>query len=123
MLGLALGLCVCLAGCGGGSSGSDDADPDPVTPPGVLSISAYYYTEPDAANDAEWVQRYLQAYSLARSAGADGQFQSYHWSDLEPSVGHYDAAKLQDFASTLANGSREGLTQLVGPAGDQHRAT
>lgn len=109
-----MALCLWLAGCSGGSSGSDDTDQPANTAPGVLSISAYYYTEPAAASDAAWLQRFVQAFELARSAGADGQFQSYRWSELEPTLGVYDAARMQEFRSAMQHAESEGLTQLLG---------
>jgi hypothetical protein len=51
---------------------------------------------------------------MARDAGANGQFQSYLWSDLEPTVGVYDDTKLSDFISTMNNAGQNQLTQLVG---------
>lgn len=108
--------CVLLGGCGG--SGDDDdiastgGSGDSV--PGVFSISAYHYTDPPPANDQELLQRYLEARDLVESTGANGQFQSYHWADLEPITGQYDQSKLQEFADTMESAEDRGLTQLVG---------
>lgn len=104
-----------LTACDGGSgSGGSDTETTPTPPAPVLSVSAYYYTDPPAASDMEWFVRYLQAFALARDAGATGQFQSYRWSELEPHVGQYNQAKLSEFASTMQSAQQNGLTQLLG---------
>lgn len=103
-----------LVACDGGGSGSSGADAAPAAPAPVLSISAYYYTEPAAASPGEWLLRYLQAFELAQDAGATGQFQSYRWSELEPQVGQYNQARLAEFASAMQSAEQNGLTQLVG---------
>lgn len=105
-------ICLWLGGCGNGSS--DEPAAPPVTGPGVLSISAYYYTEPPAADNNELLARYLEAFERVRDAGAKGQFQSYLWSDLEPTVGNYNSGKLQEFASGMQHAETNQLTQLVG---------
>ncbi|RLU03142.1 MAG: hypothetical protein D9N11_05670 [Ketobacter sp.] len=101
-----------LWSCGNGSD-----DPPPVTDPGtlgVLSVSAYYYTEPAPGSDLELLQRYLEALQLVQDAGATGQFQSYPWSRLEPAVGSYDSQSVNDFKSTMDAAEQNQLTQLVG---------
>lgn len=104
-----------LSACGGGGNNGGRTDVPPVsTPPGVLSISAYYYTVPAAANNDELIQRYLHAFQLAREAGAQGQFQSYQWSALEPVAGVYDTTKLNEFASAMSSAETNHLVQLVG---------
>lgn len=110
---LCLLLTMVLWSCG---NGSDDEPPpvtDPATP-GVLSVSAYYYTEPAPGNDIELLQRYVEALQLVRDAGATGQFQSYPWSQLEPAVGSYDSQSINNFNSTMDAAEQNQLTQLVG---------
>ncbi|AUM12982.1 hypothetical protein [Ketobacter alkanivorans] len=101
-----------LLACGGGSSDpASEAPQPPQSQPGVLSISAYYYTEP-AVTGSDLLQRYLQAFQMVQDAGATGQFQSYRWSELEPIVGVYN--KLSDFSSTMNSAQQNNLTQLLG---------
>ena len=108
---IAIGFATFLMGCGGGSE-SDSPPPEPGNvPPGVLSISAYYRTEPPPATEAETIQRYLEALVLAQTAGANGQFSSYTWSELEPIQGSYD---LQNLSDTMQHAENQNLTVLVG---------
>lgn len=106
-------LACSLLACGGGQSSGSPTNPKQ-RPPGVLSISAYYYTEPVTTNDADLLQRYLQAFQQVRDAGANGQFQSYRWSELESAVDAYNSAKLADFTSAMNSAEQNGLTQLLG---------
>ena len=102
-----------LWSCGNSSDDSGSEESQPATP-GVLSVSAYYYSEPTPANDLELLQRYVAALQLVQDAGAKGQFQSYRWSQLEPTVGSYDAQSLADFSNTMDSAEQNQLTQLVG---------
>lgn len=85
-----------------------------VQSPGLLSISGYYYSEPPPANTAELLQRLQQVQTLLQQAGVNGQFLSYRWSELEPTVGNYDAAKLAEFADAMASAESRGFRQLLG---------
>lgn len=100
-------------GCGGGGSDSGDPvpSPTPTRPPGVLSISASIRTEPTPADINELIARYLEAFDLAQGAGANGQFSSYTWADLEPTNGDY---RLDDLQSAIEHVEAEGLTLLLG---------
>ena len=102
-----------LWSCGNSSDDSGSEESQPATP-GVLSVSAYYYSEPTPANDLELLQRYVAALQLVQEAGAKGQFQSYRWSQLELTVGSYDAQSLADFSNTMDSAEQNQLTQLVG---------
>lgn len=108
---LAIGLAVFLMGCGG--AGNDEEFPgEPSTdPPGIFSISASVQTEPATTDSNEILERYLDAFVLAQLAGANGQFSSYTWSELEPSAGDYE---LQNFSDAMAHAEDENLTVLVG---------
>ena len=108
---LAIWLTLFLMGCGG--AGNDEELPgEPATdPPGNFSISASVQTEPATTDSHEILERYLDAFVLAQLAGANGQFSSYTWSELEPSSGDYE---LQNFSDTMAHAEDENLTVLVG---------
>lgn len=110
---LALITTCLLMACGGGGK-APATPPTPSSPPGVLSISAYYYTEPAVTGLDDLLQRYLEAFQRVQDAGVSGQFQSYTWSALEPSAGVYDSAKLADFSSTMTSAEGNNLTQLLG---------
>ncbi|RLT99258.1 hypothetical protein [Ketobacter sp.] len=109
---LLLGLL--LWGCGNGGGDDGGQEPAPVALPGVLSVSAYYYTDPVANNDLEWLQRFLEARQRIQDAGANGQFQSYPWSQLEPALGSYDSQRLNDFNNTMLSAAEQQFTQLLG---------
>ncbi len=98
-------------GCGG--AGNDEELPgEPATdPPGIFSISASVQTEPATTDINEILGRYLDAFALAQLAGANGQFSSYTWSELEPSAGDYE---LLNFSDTMVHAEDENLTVLVG---------
>jgi len=105
-----------LSACGGGSN-DDPIDPhyggEPVVDK-VLSLSASVVSAPPPANDADLLQRYLDANQLARDAGARGQFLSWRWSELESTLGNYDTAVLDNFNGAMNFAAQQGLVQLLG---------
>ena len=105
-------LTLLLGACGNGSS--DSSVPAGNTPPGIFSISAYPYTDPPPASTAETIQRLIDATTLARSAGANGQFSSFQWSELEPNLNQYAADKLQNFRDAMQYAEANHLQLLVG---------
>ena len=108
---LALGIVALLAGCGGGAGDEELPDDPAADAPGVFSISASIQTEPETNDLNENIRRYLEAFALARSAGANGQFSSYTWSELEPGVGDY---ALLNFSDAMEKAEDEDLTVMVG---------
>ena len=106
-----------LAMVGCSNSGNDDSTstpPPPSQPPGLLSISGYYYSEPPPANGADLALRLQQVETLLQQAGVNAQFLSYRWSELEPTIGNYDAAKLSEFSYAMTYAQSQGFQQLVG---------
>src|SRR5262245_9962849 len=54
----------------------------------ILSISALPRLEP-AVTGQELLNRFVEAFDLAASAGARGNYSSWNWSDLEPTPGKF----------------------------------
>ena len=104
-----------LAACGGGGGGTTSAT---VAPPasvtGVLSISANPRLTPYPATAAALSSALTDAADLAYSAGARGQQINFSWGALEPTVGNYDAAKLNEISTALDRAARLSLVQYVG---------
>ena len=113
--GISVFMAVLLVSCGGGSGHQQREQPtSAATVPPVLSISAFYYTDPPAMSDLEWLTRYVGAFQMTLDAGATGQFVSFRWSELEPRRGQYNLSKLEEFRGAMQTAATYNLTQLVG---------
>ncbi len=94
-------LCgVSLAGCGSGGHHDSQTNTTPATQstdiPGVFSISASPRMSPAPVDNADAIQRLLEAFNLAVSAGATGQMSTFTWHDIEPNVGQYNLKLVSD---------------------------
>ncbi len=67
--------------------------------PRLLAISMSPRLDPEPANDADLLGRYLEALNLASSAGAQGDVYTQTWKELEPSPGQF---RLDDLKNTTA---------------------
>ena len=114
----ALLACVMVlpAGCGGG--GTSDTLVIPVLPPGgtarVLSISAAPRLDPFPTTPQAYVSLATEAFDLAYNAGARGQLSTATWRELEPGASGFDAEKVGNLESAIAQSQRYRLTQFVG---------
>lgn len=103
------------AGCGGGGA---DKPAIPVVPSGgtgrVLSISAMPRLDPFPTTPQAYVDLATEAFDLAYSAGARGQMSTATWRELEPGPAGFDAQKMHNLQSAIAQSQRYLLTQFVG---------
>lgn len=80
----------------------------------VLSISASIPSEPPPANDAALLQRYVDTLALVEDLGANGQFVSFKWDELESSSGVYPSDIWVRLEGDMEDAEARGLTQLFG---------
>jgi hypothetical protein len=110
---LSIFMAVVAAGCGGGGS-DDDPAPTPRNPKAVMSISALPRLNPEPTTPQQVIDVFLEAFDLAYDAGARGQMTTFHWNDLEPQVGNYDAHELESLNDAIDNAISHDMTQFIG---------
>lgn len=111
LIGLVLPLLLLGCGSGGSDNGGGAAPAQVSTPQKLFSISASPRLEPLPATDAEYVNRYLEAFELAVSAGANSQVSTYTWRDLEPTAGIYNLSGMSD---SINFASQHGMKLFLG---------
>lgn len=107
-------MAIVTAGCGGGGGSDDDPAPTPQVPRAVMSISALPRLNPEPTTPQQVIDVFLEAFDLAYDAGARGQMTTFHWNDLEPQVGNYDAHELESLNDAIENAISHDMTQFIG---------
>jgi len=104
-----------IAACGSGGGNDNDTTAPPANPPqAVMSISALPQLTNPVPTPENVVEIFLAAFNLAYDAGARGQMTTFHWNDLEPQVGNYDAHELESLNGAITNAISHDMTQFVG---------
>lgn len=113
---IAFAGCVLLSSCGGGggSSPAPTTNPPANATPSALSVSALPRLSPYPTTPQQYLNVALEAFDMVYALGARGQMSTWRWSELEPTLGHYDASKFGDVDGAIAQARSHAMVQYVG---------
>jgi len=111
-----IALTIPACGGSGGGNGDDNTPPPPLENPAqaVMSISASTRPIPQNATQQQIIDILLEAFNLAYNAGARGQMTTFHWKELEPTIGNYDPKAADALTGAISNAITHNMTQYIG---------